>query len=50
MGATLEPTDGAQQRIRELRALSDKAEAGDGDAKKELRRALRESAPEVVAR
>ena len=50
MGATLEPTDGTWRRIRELRALSDKAEAGDGDAKKELRRAVRESAPEVVAR
>ena len=50
MGATLEPNDGARRRIRELRALSEKAEAGDGDAKKELRRAVRESAPEVVAR
>ncbi len=50
MGETLELTDGTRQRIRELQALSDKAEAGDGDAKKELRRAVRESAPEVVAR
>ena len=50
MGATLELTDATRQRIRELQALSDKAEAGDGDAKKELRRAVRESAPEVVAR
>jgi len=50
VGVKLELTDGVRRRIRELQALSDKAEAGDGDAKKELRRAVRESAPEVVAR
>jgi hypothetical protein len=39
-----------QARIRELQALSKQAEGGDKEARKELRRAVRESAPEVVAR
>ena len=47
---TLELPDGTQERIRELRALSERAEGGDQEARKELRRAVRESAPEVVAR
>ncbi len=50
MGAPLELTDGTRDRIRELQALSKRAEGGDKAAKSELRRAVRESAPEVVAR
>jgi hypothetical protein len=47
---TLELTDGARARIRELRDLADRAERGEEGARKELRVALRESAPEVIAR
>ena len=50
MSAQLELTDGARARIRELQALSERAEEGDQDARRELRRALKESAPEVIAR
>ena len=50
MGAPLELTDGAQERIRELRALSEKAEGGDTQARRELRKAVKDSAPEVIAR
>jgi hypothetical protein len=39
-----------RERISELQALSEKAEGGDEEARKELRRAVRESTPEVVAR
>jgi hypothetical protein len=46
----LELTDGQRERIHELQELADKAEGGDKGARSELRRALRESAPEVVAR
>jgi hypothetical protein len=46
----LELTDGMQARIRELQALSKRAEGGDKAARRELRRAVRESAPGVVAR
>jgi hypothetical protein len=46
----IELTDGARERVRELRALSKKVEGGDKGARTELRRALRESAPDVVAR
>ncbi len=42
--------DDTQERITELRALSERAEGGDKAARRELRRAVRESAPEVVAR
>src|SRR5215212_4448818 len=45
----LERTDGARERIRELEALADRAEGGDDGARKELRQALRQSAPEVIA-
>jgi hypothetical protein len=47
---TLELTDAARARIQELHALSDKVENGDQGARRELKRAVRESAPEVVAR
>jgi hypothetical protein len=50
VSAQLELTDGARARIRELQALSERAEEGDQDARRELRRALKESAPEVIAR
>jgi hypothetical protein len=46
----LGPGDEADGRLSELRELSKKAESGDKDAKMELRRALKESVPEVVAR
>lgn len=46
----LELSGDVKERIRELRALSDKAEGGDKEARRELRRAVRESAPEVIAR
>lgn len=46
----LELTDEARERIRELQKLSDEAESGDKGARTELRRVLRESAPEVIAR
>ena len=39
-----------KQRLEELRALSEAAEAGDKGARQELRRVLLESSPEVIAR
>jgi hypothetical protein len=42
--------DDTKERIRELRALSDRAEDGDKEARRELRAAVRSSAPEVIAR
>jgi hypothetical protein len=50
VSAQLELTDAARARIQELQTLSEKAENGDQDARRELRRAVKESAPEVVAR
>jgi hypothetical protein len=41
--------EAALDRIRELRALCDRAEGGDKEAAKELRAAVRSSAPEVIA-
>lgn len=49
MSAALELSGDAKERLKELRALSAKAEAGDKEAGRELRRAVRESAPEVIA-
>jgi hypothetical protein len=43
------PAD-VQERLDELRDLSEKAEAGDKDARRQLKQAVRESAPEVIAR
>jgi len=37
-------------RLAQLQALSDQAEAGDKDARRELRKAIRGSSPEIVAR
>jgi hypothetical protein len=39
-----------QERLEVLRKLSKKAEAGDEDARKELKQAVRESSPAVIAR
>jgi hypothetical protein len=50
VSAHLELTDDTRARIQELQALSEKAEGGDQDARRELRRALKYSAPEVIAR
>jgi hypothetical protein len=50
VSAHLELTDGVRARIRELEALSQRAEGGDKEARRELRRMLEESAPEVIAR
>jgi len=46
----LELTDGQRERIKELQALADEAEGGDRGARGRLRRELRDSAPEVIAR
>jgi hypothetical protein len=45
----LEMSEDARGRLTELRALSEKAEAGDKEARKELRRLIRASSPEVIA-
>jgi hypothetical protein len=45
----LELSEDARARLAELRTLSEKAEAGDKEARKELRRLLRASSPEVLA-
>ena len=61
MGAVLEEHQESKQEerarleavrdsLKELQALSDKAEDGDQDARAELRRALKKSSPEVIAR
>ncbi len=46
----LELTDGQRERVNELQKLANEAEAGDRNALRELRLALRRSAPEVIAR
>jgi hypothetical protein len=46
----LELSDGAKKRLAELRAVSDRAEAGDGEAREELRGLVRSSSPEVIGR
>jgi hypothetical protein len=46
----LELTDEARDRTAELRALSEKVQDGEEGARTELRRALRESPPDVLAR
>ena len=42
--------DETKAKLGELRALSERAEAGERGARRELRRAVRDSAPEVIAR
>jgi hypothetical protein len=39
-----------RDRLKDLAELTEKAEGGDKDARRELRRAVRESSPEVIAR
>jgi len=46
----LELSNETKARLRELRILSDKAEAGEKGARGELRRAIRNSTPEVIAK
>jgi hypothetical protein len=46
----LELSEETRNRLAELRALSKKAEAGERDARKELRRLVRSSSPEVIGR
>jgi hypothetical protein len=46
----LEFSDETKAKLRELRILSEKAEAGEKGARRELRRAIRNSTPEVVAK
>ena len=46
----LELSEETRDRLAELRALSKKAEAGDRDARKELRLMVRTSSPEVIGR
>jgi hypothetical protein len=45
----LELSKGARERLKELRALSEEAKGGDKKARRELRKAVRASSPEVVA-
>jgi len=46
----LELPKDVKDRLRELRTLSERVENGCKSARKELRKALRESAPEVISR
>jgi hypothetical protein len=46
----LELPPDVQERLAELRILSETAEKGDKEARRELRKALRETTPEVVAK
>ena len=39
-----------KDRLGELRTLSERVENGDKEARRELRKAVRESAPEVISR
>jgi hypothetical protein len=50
VSTVLELSGNAKERLRALEALSEKAEGGDKSARKELRKAVRESAPEVISR
>jgi hypothetical protein len=50
VSGTLELTDETRQRIREMQDLSRRVEDGEEGARKELRRAVHESSPEVIAR
>jgi hypothetical protein len=45
----LELSEDARDRLTELKVLSEKAQAGDKEARKELRRLVRASSPEVIA-
>jgi hypothetical protein len=45
----VELTDGGRERVKELQALSERVEGGEEGARTELRRAVRDSSPEVIA-
>ena len=49
MSEELEFSDETVAKLRELRILSEKAEAGEKGARRELRRAIRNSTPELVS-
>ena len=49
MSKSLELSNETKAKLRELRMLSEKAEAGEKGARRDLRRAVRDSAPEVIA-
>ena len=49
MQGALELSADARGRLADLKVLSEKVEAGDKEARKELRRLVRESCPEVIA-
>lgn len=46
----LEMSEETKARLAEIQALSERAKGGDKEARKELRRVLRASSPEIVAR
>jgi len=46
----LELSEETRERMAELRGLSEKAEAGDEEARKELRRLVRAASPEIIGR
>jgi hypothetical protein len=50
VSAALELSADVQERLTELRNLSEKAQAGDKAARRELRKAVRSSSAEVIAR
>ncbi len=50
MNRALELPKDVSERLKELEELSKKAESGDKEARRELRRAVKSSAPEVIVR
>ncbi len=46
----LELSKDAKERLKTLQALSEKVEEGDKSARRELRKAVRESSPEIICR
>ena len=50
MSKALELPQDVKERLADLEALSERAQAGDKGARKELRKAVRESAPELISR
>ena len=49
MSAEIEPREELEPKLARLQALSKEAEGGDKEARKELRRLVRDSSPEVIA-
>jgi hypothetical protein len=50
VNGALELSDDARARIRELQGLEERVEKGEKGARRDLRRAVRESGPAVIAR